>query len=125
VRAIAVSTVPAVLGCRVAEADVIAHEVGGQGDVAVSGVVGHGQRPVTADARHRPGVAVANRFTSIGEQAAVVAAGGDHLTDVHGLTTRDGRRHVHVVAVPAGVTGSNPGSNAPQNRPTLFNTIRH
>ncbi len=34
---------PAVLGGRVAEADVVANVVGGQDDVAVSAVVGHGQ----------------------------------------------------------------------------------
>src|SRR6185503_20384621 len=49
---------PSVLGCGVAESDVLVHVVGGEGHVAVSTLVGHGDRAVGTDGADRPGVAV-------------------------------------------------------------------
>ena len=73
---------PAVLGRRVSEPDVLADVVGGEGDVAVSALVGHGHRSVVADGGDGPGVSVADRLTGRGGEAAVVAAGRHDVTDV-------------------------------------------
>ena len=53
----------AVLGGGVAEPDMLADVVGGEGDGAVSAAVGHGERPVAVGRDDGPQVAVADRLT--------------------------------------------------------------
>ena len=72
-------------GGGVAEPDVLPHIAGRQRDVAVSVLVGHGDRAVTVDGGDGPGVAVADRLTCAGDEPPVVAAGGDDVTDVDRL----------------------------------------
>jgi hypothetical protein len=73
---------------------VLGDVVGGEGDVAVSAPVGHGQGPVGGDSGDGPGVAVADRFPAGRGEATVVAAGGDDVTDVGDLAAGDGDHQV-------------------------------
>ena len=73
---------PAVFGRHVAEPDMLAGVVDGEGHVAVSTVVRHGQRPVVTDGSDGPGVSVADRLTGSGDEPPVVAACRHDVTDV-------------------------------------------
>ena len=92
------------LGRRVPQPDVVAAVVGGERDIAMSAVVGHGQRSIEADAGDGPGVTVADRFAAAGGEAAIVAAGGDDVTDVDVFAAGDRCRRfrVEVTGVEAG-----------------------
>ncbi len=68
-------------GGGVAEADVLADVVGGEGDGAVSAELGHGQIAAGADVGDGPQFAVADDVAAAGVQVAVVAAGGDDVTN--------------------------------------------
>ena len=70
-------------GGGVAEPDVFADVVGGEGDGAVSVEVGHGQLTAVADGGDGPQFAVADDVAGVGVELAVVAAGGDHVADEH------------------------------------------
>ena len=94
----------AVFGGGVAQSDVFADVVGGQGDGAVSSFAADGQGTVRCDGGDGPGFSVADRFTCRGDQGAVVAAGGDDVTDVNVLAASD-RRSVFAVEV----SGVEPG----------------
>ena len=79
----------AVLGRRVAQPDVVVGVVGGQGDGAVSLFTGHRQRTIGPDRRDGPRLPVADRLAGRRDQGAVVAAGGDNVTDVSALSAGD------------------------------------
>ena len=84
----------AVLGRRIAQPDVIMGVVGGQRDGAVSLFTGHRQRTIGPDRRDGPSLPVADRLAGRGDEGAVVAAGGDDVTDMGALATGD--RYVDV-----------------------------
>ena len=86
----------AVLGRRVAQPDVVVGVVGGQGDGAVSPFTGHRQRTIGPDRRDGPGLPVADRLAGRRDQGAVVAAGGDNVTDVSVFAAGDRRGDVRV-----------------------------
>ncbi len=86
----------AVLGRRVAQPDVVVGVVGGQGDGAVSLFTGHRQRTIGSDRRDGPRLPVADRLAGRRDQGAVVAAGGDNVTDVSALSAGDRRGDVRV-----------------------------
>src|SRR4051794_28554856 len=79
----------AVFGGGVAKADVVVDVVGGQGEGAVSGAVGHGERSVPVSGEDVPHVAVADRLSHLGAQVPLVAAGGDHVARVGELVVGD------------------------------------
>jgi hypothetical protein len=58
----------------------------------VSAEVGHGECTVAVSGDDDPQVAVADRLTPLGAQAAVVAAAGDDVADVGVLTVADRQR---------------------------------
>ena len=66
----------AVAGDRPAQLDVSLRVVDRQGDAATVGMRGD-QRAVAVDGGDGPGVPVADRFASVGDQLGVVASGGD------------------------------------------------
>lgn len=76
-------------GGGVAEADVLSDIVGGQRHLAVISVMGHRDGPVHIEFGDGPGVAVADRLAGRGDETAVVAAGGDDVTDVGVLAAGD------------------------------------
>src|SRR5207249_2374916 len=65
--------------------------VGRQYDLAVAGEMGHGQRPVRADAGDRPAVAVADPQPARCDEAAVVAQGDDLVAGPDGLAGGGGQ----------------------------------
>ena len=83
----------------------LAGVLGGEGHVAVSALVGHGQRPVVADAGDGPGVPVADGFAGCGGEPAVVATGRDDVADVGVFAAGDPCRRVgvEVAGVEAGL----------------------
>src|SRR5581483_854787 len=79
----------AVGGGGVAEPDMLAGVVGGQGDGAVSVKVRHGYHAIMANRGDLPEVAVADRFTPVGALQPVVAASHDDVAWVRCLTSGD------------------------------------
>jgi hypothetical protein len=65
----------------------MADVVGGEGDVAVSRLVGGGDRAVVVDRGDGPGVAVADRLAPAGDEPAVVAAGRDDIAEMGDLAS--------------------------------------
>ena len=100
-----VAGLPAVLGRHVAEPDMLTGVVGGEGHVAVSALVGHGQRSVVADAGDGPGVSVADGLAGCGDEPPVVATCRHDVTDVGVLAAGDPCRRVgvEVAGVEAGL----------------------
>ena len=94
----------AVLGRRVAQPDVVVGVVGGQGDGAVSPFTGHRQRTIGPDRRDGPRLPVADRLAGRRDKGAVVAAGGDDVTDVGALSAGD-RRDESGLSVSGGDSG--------------------
>ena len=94
----------AVLGRRVAEPDVLAGVVGGEGDGAVSRQVGHGEFAVGVGVGDGPQFAVADRLPGVGDEVSVVAAGGDDIAGmgVFAAADRDAQVGVEVAGVEAG-----------------------
>ena len=72
----------AVLGGGITQAHVLSHVVGRQAECAVSGLLGHGERPVRIRRHDVPDVAVADRLPGGGAQLSVVAAGDDHIAQM-------------------------------------------
>ncbi len=79
----------AVLGRRIPQPHMLLDVVGGQGHLAVSFVVGHGERPVAVGGGDGPQFPVAHRLAFGGDQPPVVAPGGHHVADVGVLAAGD------------------------------------
>ena len=88
----------AVLGGGVAETNMLLGVVRREGDDAVSGPVGHGERPVPVGRHDVPQVTVADRLPRRREQLPVVAAGGDDVSRVGDLAAGDPHGAVRVGA---------------------------
>ncbi len=91
------------LGGRVTQPNVFARVTGREGHGAVSVVVGHGEVTVFGHPGHGPQVAVAHDVSVAGVQLALVASGGDDITDIHVVAVGDhgGQAGVEVAAVEA------------------------